>query len=1079
MERIEELAGTGAPATDRTAAGPGGGAGRSAPPLLTAKLAAAPRSGAVLLPRPRLFQLLDLGTAGPLTLVSASAGWGKTVLLSSWCRARNATDRRAGNSPDRGPVGWLSLEPGDGGARLWSYLYAALRPAVDGQEPDEPDPGYGLESLAEQLARRTGPATLILDDLHQVDDPEVSSGLEFLLRHTAGRLRLVIGCRTDPGLALHRWRLSGELTEIRATDLAFRPDEVADLFSAYGEPLPPEQTRRLVNRTEGWPAGLRFAALALPGHPDPARFVDEFTGEHPDVGDYLTEELLAGLSGDAREALCRASLVEGFSAELVDTLTGRTESARVLSELDRLGGFVIPLGGRPAAYRCHPMLGELLRSELARRPADQVAELHRRAATWFTANELPAEALRHALAAHDWPYAIGVLLRHWPDLVPYGQYAPTRPAPPAPPPEVVRADPELGLACAADRLDGGEPTAATGYLALAAEHSDLLDATRRHRFRRIAAALRLAAAQSAGDEPAVRAGVDDLRRPDPLAGHADVAVVTVDPGALLGPAPAARPDVDGGPVVGVDVEAYVDADQIDLGRLTLPDSARTDFLEPGRPDLPDAARTDFLEPGRPDLPDAARTDFLEPGRPDLPDAARTDLLGPGRPDLPGSARADVLGLGRADLGAAGWAGPAGSGLGDPPDVGRLGIAPADGGDSDRDDLELRARAVARLVPGAIRFGTGDPTAVEPEIADGLAEATRAELPRARRLCLGRLALARAIRGELTSADEAARAALGTAPFGGLVRPADGVHGYLAQALVALHRDRPDDADAHLVLGVRAAEYVDEPLVHGVAGIIQARLLRDRGDLTGAHQALAASRRRLGDRAEAQPLAHWLLAAEAELWVDHGDVELARGMLTPALERGTAPVEPVAVALSRAHLRARDPQAVLRTLPDWAAPAGAGGPLPLRLAAGLLDASAARMTGDHRRAARVLEQVLRLAEPEGFRRPFTRADPPVRDLLAAHLDSGTAYWPMVNELLDAADGTGGAATPTATPLAEPLTERELTVLRYLQSILSNVEIAAELSLSVNTVKTHVRNIYRKLDATRRRDAVRRARELNLI
>ncbi|GAB3985472.1 helix-turn-helix domain-containing protein [Plantactinospora veratri] len=262
-------------------------------------------------------------------------------------------------------------------------------------------------------------------------------------------------------------------------------------------------------------------------------------------------------------------------------------------------------------------------------------------------------------------------------------------------------------------------------------------------------------------------------------------------------------------------------------------------------------------------------------------------------------------------------------------------------------------------------------------------------------------------------------------------------------------------------------------------MIEARLLRDRGDLPGAHQVLAGSRRRLGDRAEAQPLAHWLLAAEADLWIDHGDVELAREMLTPAVERGVAPVEPVAVALSRAHLRGRDPQAALRALPDWAAPAGAGGPLPLRLAAGLLDAGAARLTGDHRRATRVLEQVLRLAEPEGFRQVFTRADPPVRDLLAAHLDSGTAYWPMVRDLLDSVDAAAGAVASTPTPLGEPLTERELTVLRYLQSILSNVEIAAELSLSVNTVKTHVRNIYRKLDATRRRDAVRRARELNLI
>ncbi|WP_422774651.1 LuxR C-terminal-related transcriptional regulator [Plantactinospora sp. WMMC1484] len=978
MERIEEWAGTVAPAGGTVLARPGPDGGRPEPPLLTAKLTATPRSGAVLLPRPRLFDLLDRGTAGPLTLVSASAGWGKTVLLSSWCRARNGPDGRAGNGQD--PVAWLSLEPGDGGARLWSYLYAALRPAVGGPEPDartEPDPGYGLESFADQLARRPRPVTLILDDLHQVDDPEVSSGLEFLLRHTAGRLRLVIGCRTDPGLALHRWRLSGELTEIRAADLAFRPDEVADLFSAYGEPLPPEQTRGLVSRTEGWPAGLRFAALALPGHPDPARFVDEFTGEHPDVADYLTEELLTGLSGDAREALCRASLVAGFSADLLGALTGRTDGVRVVSEVDRLGGFVIPLGGRPAGYRCHPMLGELLRADLARRPVEQVAELHRRAASWFTANGLPAEALRHALAAADRAYATDVLRRHWPDLVPYGQRGPARPAPPAPSPEVIRADPELGLAYAADRLDGGEPVAAAGYLGLADEHSHLLDTAGRHRVRGIGAALRLAVAHLEGDEAAVRSGAGELLQPDVSGTNFDT-----NPGPVAGTA------ADPGPVAGTAAD----------------------------PTATDPASVDV---------DPASVD-VDPGSVD----------------------------------------PGGSGL--------------------------RAVAVARIVPATMRFGTGEVAAAEPQLADGLAAAVRAGLPRAGRLCLGRLALARAIRGELTAADEAARSVLGTAPLGGLVRPADGVHAHLAQALVALYRDRQDDAESHLALAVRAAEYVDEPLVHGVLGVIEAQLLRDRGDLTGAHQALAARRRRIGHRAEAQPLAHWLLAAEAELWIAHGDVELAREMLTSALDRNVAPAEPVAIALARAHLRARDPQAAARVLPEWDGPAGGTPPpspslalslplpLPLRLAAGVLDASASRLAGDHRRAARILERVLRLAEPEGFRQVFTRADPPVRDLLAAHLDSGTAFWPTVDDLLGAADGAaGGPPTPAGAPPSEPLTEREMTVLRYLQSILSNVEIAAELSLSVNTVKTHVRNIYRKLDATRRRDAVRRARELNLL
>ncbi|MEU8190700.1 helix-turn-helix transcriptional regulator, partial [Micromonospora carbonacea] len=169
---------------------------------------------------------------------------------------------------------------------------------------------------------------------------------------------------------------------------------------------------------------------------------------------------------------------------------------------------------------------------------------------------------------------------------------------------------------------------------------------------------------------------------------------------------------------------------------------------------------------------------------------------------------------------------------------------------------------------------------------------------------------------------------------------------------------------------------------------------------------------------------------------------------------------------------------------WDGPDAAAWPLPVRLDAGLLDAALAARAGDARRAGRTLERVLELAADEGFRRPFTRAEPGVRDLLAAHLDSGTAHWPTVSDLVHAAQEPPARPGPAPEPasdraLDEPLTERELTILRYLQSILSNVEIAAELSLSVNTVKTHVRNIYRKLDATRRREAVRRARELRLI
>ncbi len=201
---------------------------------------------------------------------------------------------------------------------------------------------------------------------------------------------------------------------------------------------------------------------------------------------------------------------------------------------------------------------------------------------------------------------------------------------------------------------------------------------------------------------------------------------------------------------------------------------------------------------------------------------------------------------------------------------------------------------------------------------------------------------------------------------------------------------------------------------------------------------------------------------------------------------------LALALARVELRAGDLRAARHALPDWDAPGAADWPLPVRLAAGVLDALLTRRAGDERRAGRLLERVLDLAGRHGHRRVFTRAEPEVRELLAAHLDSGTAYWPQVSDLVrdatpppgQGAYGTRGGPADSRQgdaerPLDEPLTERELTILRYLQSILSNVEIASELSLSVNTVKTHVRNIYRKLDATRRREAVRRARDLHLL
>jgi LuxR family transcriptional regulator, maltose regulon positive regulatory protein len=222
----------------------------------------------------------------------------------------------------------------------------------------------------------------------------------------------------------------------------------------------------------------------------------------------------------------------------------------------------------------------------------------------------------------------------------------------------------------------------------------------------------------------------------------------------------------------------------------------------------------------------------------------------------------------------------------------------------------------------------------------------------------------------------------------------------------------------------------------------------------------------------------LTAAEADLRTCSGDTAAARALLTPLLRNANAPSAALAVPLGRACLRDGNPAAATAILPAWADDDAAADPLALRLEAGLLSALAAHGTGDSHRASNMLERVLALAEPEAFRRPFTRAGSLVRRLLADQLDAGTAHWTMVLDLLGAATSYP-AGTVRHVPLADPLTDRELTVLRHLQGVQSNQEIASDLSVSVNTIKTHVRSIYRKLDVTRRREAIHKARELDLL
>ncbi len=934
------------------------------PPLLASRLTPAVLPEPVVL-RPRLARLLDDGVARPVTLVRAPAGWGKTTLLASWRRAAVEAD------PDAPAPAWVSVEVGDDTDRLWSYLAAALRSVVDpaadpatAPAPDRAPRPDELELLAAALAARERPVVLVLDDLHRITEPAALSGLEFLLRHTEQRLRLVAAGRSGLPLAVHRLRLAGELTEIGPDELAFTGDEIADLLTAHGVAVPAAAVRRLRRRTEGWAAALRFAALALRSQPDPERWIARLGADQPEIAGYLREEVLAGLEPRNRELLRRAAVADTVCAGLADALTGDADAEGRLGGLAEDAGLLHSDGGHPAWYRCHPLLADLLYRELGRLPAEELRDLHLRAAGWYAGNGRPEAALRHALAGGDWISATDLFVTRWPDLVPYDRISRAGTAPASPPADAVERDPELALACAVQRALDGDADAARTYLQLAAGCARSLPEPRRARFGRLVAVVELALARLAGDPDAVRATAARLlatrtANPPPSSETArgDAGNARIDAGAAAGAAP------------------------------------------------------------------------------------RADL-----PDFPGVAsQADTAvsaGAPRADA----------------------------GGDAD-------VRAVAGTALALLALDAGDLIGAATGFGAALAAAREAGRPRTELVCASRWAVIAALRGELRAAEEAARAALALPPCQGWSAQVDCGYAYLALALVALHRAQPVEAEANLAL---AGAATGEPPAGAVAAWCRAHLRYDEGDLTAGHRLLVEARQAWSGRAG--ELAALLLAAEADLHSARGDLQTARDLAGDRPPRPvTGPEAPLAVAAARVELRAGDPRAAARRLPDWTAASTADWPLPVRLDAALLDALLALRGGDERRAGRTLERALDLAAPDGYRRPFIRAEPGLRDLLSAHLDAGTAHWPTVSDLVRTVDvpperGTAGA--PVA-PLGEPLTERELTILRYLQSILSNVEIAAELSVSVNTVKTHVRNIYRKLDATRRRDAVRRARELHLI
>src|SRR6516165_7184098 len=355
--------------------------------------------------RPRVTTLIAEGTRRcPLTVVTGPPGAGKTMALALWAVAGPGT------------VAWVCLDQFDNQPRVfWSYVVAALRRAnvalpkalhvVPRGRPD--DNGF-LQQLTAALAAQNPPVTLVLDDLHVLTEPGVLTGLDFVLRHAGSGLRWVVASRMDPLLPLHRYRLAGQLTEIRAGDLAFSVDEADLLLAQHGRTLTAELARSLTRRTEGWAAGLRLAAISLGSHPDPGQFVKELIAEDSALIGYLVEEVLNVQPPEVREVLLSTSILEHLNADAAVELTGDDQAARILTALVHTNAFVQPIGS--GWYRYHGMFAEMLRLKLRREHPGQVAALHRRAAQWYERNGMLTDAARHAIAAGDWQLAAGMVI---------------------------------------------------------------------------------------------------------------------------------------------------------------------------------------------------------------------------------------------------------------------------------------------------------------------------------------------------------------------------------------------------------------------------------------------------------------------------------------------------------------------------------------------------------------------------------------------------------------------------------------------------------------------------------------------
>jgi LuxR family maltose regulon positive regulatory protein len=425
-------------------------------PLLTSKLVV-PTPRPDLVTRARLIERLTQGLDRKLTLVSAPAGFGKSMLLAEWA---------AGVSR---PVAWLSLDGSDNDlARFVRYLVAALQ-TMDtsiGQEVQALSPPLQAAALEEPLTLllnelgEAGPLLLVLDDYHFITAEAIHGILMFLIEHLPSGIHLAIATRADPPLPLARLRGRGELRELRAPDLQFTIEETQAFFSdTMHLQLHPENSAALQTRTEGWIAGLQLAGLSLQGREDATEFVAAFAGSHRYILDYLIDEVLSRQPEDVQSFLLHTCILNRLTGPLCDAVAnggGGADGQGMLADLDSANLFTIPLDDERRWYRYHHLFADSLQAQLRRNDPDLVPELHRRAADWYASNGFLPEAVEHVLQTDDPEYAAVLIERTALDLQARTEFSTVRRWLDALPADVVEHHPSLCIFYGWTLIDSGE-----------------------------------------------------------------------------------------------------------------------------------------------------------------------------------------------------------------------------------------------------------------------------------------------------------------------------------------------------------------------------------------------------------------------------------------------------------------------------------------------------------------------------------------------------------------------------------------------------------------------------------------------